>query len=50
MTPPPSLPDELFIEPIAAVAADGNKPLTMTIDRGDKVSVEGELIKIRWEG
>ena len=29
---------------------DGNKPLTLTIDRGDKVSVEGELIKIRWEG
>ena len=42
--------DELFIEPIGAVAAGDDKPLTLTIDRGDKVSVEGELIDITWQG
>jgi PAS domain S-box-containing protein len=42
--------DELFIEPIPAVADDDNTPLSLTIDRGDRISVEGELIRIRWDG
>jgi PAS domain S-box-containing protein len=42
--------DELFIEPIAAAAADGDKSLTLAIDRGDKISVRGELIDITWQG
>jgi PAS domain S-box-containing protein len=42
--------DELFIEPIGAAAAGGDKSLTLAIDRGDKISVRGELIDITWQG
>jgi PAS domain S-box-containing protein len=42
--------DELFIEPIGAAAAGGGKSLTLAIDRGDKISVHGELIDITWQG
>jgi PAS domain S-box-containing protein len=42
--------DELFIEPIGAAAAGDDKSLTLAIDRGDKISVKGELINIDWEG
>jgi PAS domain S-box-containing protein len=42
--------DELFIEPIGAATAGDDKALTLTIDRGDKISVKGELIDIHWEG
>jgi len=41
--------DELFIEPIAAAAA-GGQSLTLAIDRGDKISIPGELIDITWQG
>jgi PAS domain S-box-containing protein len=42
--------DELFIEPIGAAAAGDDKSLTLAIDRGDKISVRGELIDITWQG
>jgi PAS domain S-box-containing protein len=42
--------DELYIEPIGAPTASDDKALTLTIARGDKVSVKGELIDIHWEG
>jgi PAS domain S-box-containing protein len=42
--------DELFIEPIGAATVGDDKALTLTIDRGDKISVKGELINIHWEG
>ena len=42
--------DELFIEPIEAAAAGNDKSLTLAIDRGDKISVRGELIDITWQG
>jgi PAS domain S-box-containing protein len=42
--------DELFIEPIGAAAVGDDKLLTLTIDRGDKINVKGELIGIQWEG
>ena len=42
--------DELFIEPIRAAAAGDDKSLTLAIDRGDKISVRGELIDITWQG
>jgi PAS domain S-box-containing protein len=42
--------DELFIEPIGAAAVGDDKSLMLTIDRGDKISVKGELISIHWDG
>jgi signal transduction histidine kinase len=42
--------DELFIEPISAAAAGNDQSLTLRMDRGDKVTLKGELINIDWEG
>jgi PAS domain S-box-containing protein len=42
--------DELFIKPVAAAAAGDDKSFTLSIDRGDKISIEGELINIHWAG
>src|SRR5262249_3104863 len=42
--------EELFIEPIAAAGAGDRKPLTLSIDRGNKASIAGELTDIRWNG
>jgi PAS domain S-box-containing protein len=41
---------ELFVEPVGDTMAAGAKPLTLAVDRGDKISIEGELINIHWEG
>jgi PAS domain-containing protein len=42
--------DQLFIEPIGTAVAGDDKSLTLAIDRGDKISVRGELIDITWQG
>jgi signal transduction histidine kinase len=42
--------DELFIKPIGAVVPSDDKPLTLSIDRGDRIGIEGELINIHWSG
>jgi signal transduction histidine kinase len=42
--------DELFIEPISAAAAGSDQSVTLSMDRGDKVALKGELINIDWEG
>jgi signal transduction histidine kinase len=42
--------DQLFIEPISVDAAASDRPLTLTIDRGDKISIASELIDIHWQG
>ncbi len=42
--------DALFIEPIEAAAPGDDKSLTLAIDRGDKISVQGELVDITWQG
>jgi PAS domain S-box-containing protein len=41
--------DSLFVEPSVVVVAAG-APLPLTIDRGDNVLIEAELIAIHWEG
>jgi PAS domain S-box-containing protein len=42
--------DGLFIKPIGAATAGGESLLTLSIDRGARASVEGELIDIHWGG
>ena len=42
--------DGLFIEPIGTAVAGDDTSLTLAIDRGDKISVRGELIDITWQG
>ena len=42
--------DELFIKPIGAAAPGDDNSLTLAIDRGDRISIEGELINIHWNG
>jgi signal transduction histidine kinase len=42
--------DQLFIEPISVDAAASDRPLTLTIDRGDKISIASELIDMHWQG
>ncbi len=41
--------DSLFVEPVAADGEPGT-PLTMAIDRGDKIPIPAELIAVQWEG
>jgi PAS domain S-box-containing protein len=45
--------DGLFVEPestAGAGTASGGRTLTLSVDRGDRMSVESELIDIQWEG
>ena len=42
--------DELFIKPIGAAAPGDDKSLTLSIDRGDRIGIAGELINIHWDG
>ena len=42
--------DELFIEPTGATAAQSDRSITLKMDRGDKLTLDGELIDIEWEG
>src|SRR5712691_7130241 len=42
--------DELFIKPIGATAPGDDKSLTLSIDRGDRIGIAGELINIHWDG
>ena len=42
--------DELFIEPLGAATVGDDKSLLLAIDRGDKISVKGELVGIHWDG
>ena len=42
--------DELFIEPTSASAAQSDRSVTLKMDRGDKLTLDGELVDIEWEG
>jgi signal transduction histidine kinase/PAS domain-containing protein len=42
--------DELFIEPLAAAAAGDDQSVTLRLERGDKVALKGEVMRIDWEG
>ena len=42
--------DQLFIEPISAVATGRDQSVTLTVDCGTHVALKGELIAIDWEG
>jgi len=41
--------DSLFVEP-AIAAGEPDTPLALTIDRGDKIPIQAELIAIHWQG
>jgi signal transduction histidine kinase len=42
--------DQLFIEPISAAVASRDQSLTLTVDRGTRVALKGELIGVDWGG
>jgi signal transduction histidine kinase len=42
--------DQLFIEPIGAVATGRDQIVTLTVDCGTQVALKGQLIGIDWEG
>jgi signal transduction histidine kinase len=42
--------NQLFIEPIGAVATGRDQSVTLTVDCGTQVALKGQLIGIDWEG
>jgi signal transduction histidine kinase len=42
--------DELFIEPLSAAEAGSDRSITFKMDRGERLTLKGELIGIEWQG
>src|SRR5205085_1228325 len=42
--------DELFIAPVSAAEAGSDRSVTLRMERGERLTLKGELIGIEWEG